>query len=75
VRRRVLREETDMDTRYPNEGPVVQVRIDDGEWQAATLRDGQFVDLYGLPLDATRMSEWKVEPTARKHPDLRAQLR
>jgi hypothetical protein len=64
-----------MDTRCPNDGQVVQVRIDDGEWQPATFRDGQFVDLYGLPLDAAKMSEWKVEPAARKQPDLRAQLR
>ena len=64
-----------MDTRDPNDGQVVQVRIDDGEWQAATFRDGQFIDQYGLSLDATKVSEWKVEPAARRPPEVQVPLR
>lgn len=50
----------------PEEGQDVQVRIGSGAWQTATYRRGQFVDAFGLPLDAQRISEWQAtEPRER----------
>jgi hypothetical protein len=43
----------------PQEGQDVQVRIGNGSFQPATYRRGQFVDLYGLPLDSDKISEWQ----------------
>ena len=43
----------------PLERQAVQVQIDNGEWQAATYQDGQFVDLYGLPLDHHKVTSWR----------------
>ncbi len=43
----------------PMEQQSVQVKIENGEWQAAVYQDGQFVDLYGLPLDRTKISGWR----------------
>ncbi|HVV98421.1 MAG TPA: hypothetical protein VHC92_14860 [Rhodanobacteraceae bacterium] len=43
----------------PMERQPVQVQLDNGEWQAATYQDGQFVDLYGLPLDHRKIRGWR----------------
>jgi len=43
----------------PLERQAVQVQINNGEWQAATYQDGQFVDLYGLPLDHRKITSWR----------------
>ncbi len=43
----------------PMDRQAVQVKINDGEWQAAVYQDGQFVDLYGLPLDGGKISSWR----------------
>ena len=43
----------------PLERQAVQVQINEGEWQAATYQDGQFVDLYGLPLDHRKITSWR----------------
>ena len=43
----------------PMDRQAVQVKINDGDWQAAVYQDGQFVDLYGLPLDGTKISIWR----------------
>ena len=43
----------------PLERQAVQVQINNGEWQAATYQDGQFVDLYGLPLDHRNVTSWR----------------
>ena len=48
-----------MNSELPQDGQDVQVRIGSGSWQAATYRHGQFVDLYGLPLDAHKITEWQ----------------
>lgn len=53
----------------PREGQRVEVRIGAGEWQAATFRHGQFIDIYGLALDPQRISEWQ---TARTSPECNA---
>ena len=43
----------------PAERQAVQVKVDDGDWQPAVYQDGQFVDLYGLPLDHKKISSWR----------------
>jgi len=43
----------------PMDRQAVQVKISDGDWQAAVYQDGQFVDLYGLPLDHGKISSWR----------------
>ena len=43
----------------PLERHAVQVQINNGEWQPATYQDGQFVDLYGLPLDHRKITSWR----------------
>lgn len=43
----------------PMERQAVQVQINDGDWQAAVYQDGQFVDLYGLPLDHRKVTSWR----------------
>jgi hypothetical protein len=52
-----------MNTELPTEGQIVQVKIGNGALQPATFRRGQFVDLYGLPLDKSRISEWQAGAT------------
>jgi hypothetical protein len=43
----------------PSERQAVQVKINGGDWQPAVYQDGQFVDLYGLPLDHAKISSWR----------------
>ena len=43
----------------PMERQAVQVQLNNGDWQAATYQDGQFVDLYGLPLDHHKITSWR----------------
>lgn len=44
----------------PMDRQAVQVQLNNnGDWQAATYQDGQFVDLYGLPLDARKVTSWR----------------
>jgi|GEM_PF-5097934 len=43
----------------PAEGQQVQVKLFDGDWQAATYRGGGYIDTYGLPLDPTRIAQWR----------------
>jgi len=43
----------------PQEGEAVQVKLNDGDWQPATYREGQFIDLYGLPLDSRKITRWQ----------------
>jgi len=44
--------------KLPNDRQPIEVRLGD-EWQAATYQDGQFIDAYGLPLDAGKISSWR----------------
>ncbi len=43
----------------PMEGQQVQVKLYDGQWQDATYRRGGYIDRYGLPLDPTRIAQWR----------------
>jgi len=48
-----------MNGRLPIEGQNVQVKLKDGDWQDAVYGDAKFIDLYGLPLGAEKISEWR----------------
>ncbi len=48
-----------MNEQMPSEWQPILVKLDDRKWQPATYRHGEFVDLYGLPLDAERISSWR----------------
>jgi hypothetical protein len=50
---------TPMKGELPLERQAVQVQLNNGDWQAATYQDGQFVDLYGLPLDHKKVTSWR----------------
>jgi hypothetical protein len=43
----------------PMDRQAVQIQLNNGDWQAATYQDGQFVDLYGLPLDHRKITSWR----------------
>lgn len=45
--------------KLPEERQAVEVCLNNREWQPATYQDGQFVDVYGLPLDAHKISSWR----------------
>jgi hypothetical protein len=54
-----LMRSTPMKGELPLERQAVQVQLNNGDWQAATYQDGQFVDLYGLPLDHKKITSWR----------------
>ena len=46
--------------KLPNDRQVVEVCVENREWQLATYENGEFVDAYGLPLDLSRISGWRA---------------
>jgi hypothetical protein len=48
-----------MNKQLPIDGQTIQVKLKEGEWQEATYRDDNFVDLYGLPLGFDKILEWR----------------
>jgi hypothetical protein len=48
-----------MNNELPVERQLVLVRLDNRDWQPATFQYGQFVDVYGLPLDREKISGWR----------------
>lgn len=55
----MLQRNAAMNDKLPMDRQVVEVRLGNGEWQPATYRDGEFIDLYGMPLDRKRVSSWR----------------
>lgn len=49
-----------MNGQRPVEGQKVEVKLEEGDWQEAVYRDANFVDLYGLPLEVEKISEWRA---------------
>jgi len=47
-------------TDLPAERQTVEVNFEGNSWQPAFFRNGQFVDIYGLPLDRQRISGWRA---------------
>ncbi|WP_395680817.1 hypothetical protein [Dokdonella sp.] len=48
-----------MNSRLPENGQKVQVKLRAGEWQDAIYRGDDFVDRYGLPLAFDKIQEWR----------------
>ncbi len=44
------------------------VKIDSRDWQPATYQYGQFVDVYGLPLERDKISSWRPADGDRNMP-------
>jgi hypothetical protein len=58
-----------MNNQLPNDSQKVQVKLMEGDWQDAVYRENHFVDLYGLPLDADKVLEWRpLVPAAQARP-------
>jgi hypothetical protein len=53
-------EDTHMVTELPAERQTVEVNFDGSAWQPAIFQNGQFVDVYGLPLDPQKISGWRA---------------
>ena len=49
-----------MHTELPAERQPVEVRFNADDWQPAVFRHGQFVDMYGLPLDSEKITDWRA---------------
>ena len=45
--------------RQPADRQVVEVRLANSDWQPATYSGGEFVDVYGMPLDRARITGWR----------------
>ena len=52
-----------MNIAVPVEHQAVEVLVGDDVWQAATYKEGEFVDAYGLPLDKTSIVKWRAAAT------------
>ena len=55
----MLNQNTATNERFPMDRQVVEVRVANGDWQPATYRNGEFVDVYGMPLDRRRIKGWR----------------
>jgi hypothetical protein len=49
-----------MITDLPAERQSIEVNLEGNSWQPAFFRNGQFVDIYGLPLDSQKISSWRA---------------
>jgi hypothetical protein len=43
---------------------VVEVCVNNREWLQATYQNGEFVDVYGVPLDLQTISNWRPDAKA-----------
>jgi hypothetical protein len=48
-----------MNSQLPIEGQKIQVKLRDGDWQDATYRNDDFIDVYGLPLSFDKILAWR----------------
>ena len=55
-----------MSDENPLERQMVEVHFDDRAWLSAIYQNGEFVDLFGLPLDRQRISGWRPLDSAGK---------
>ena len=55
----------------PRDQQTVQITLDDQAWQPATYRRGEFVDIYGLPLDRQKIMSWRpLDNNPASNPDI-----
>ena len=53
--------------RVPSDRQIVEVKVGN-EWQPATFMAGEFIDIYGMPLNRHKISGWRpVNPNAGNH--------
>ncbi len=45
--------------KLPVDRQIIEVRLGTDAWQPAMFRDGEFVDMYGLPLERRTISSWR----------------
>jgi hypothetical protein len=50
--------------KLPNDHQVVEVCVNNREWLQATYQNGEFVDVYGVPLDLQTISNWRPDAKA-----------
>jgi hypothetical protein len=48
-----------MNHQLPLERQLVEVRFDNRDWMTATYQNGEFVDMFGLPLNREKISSWR----------------
>jgi hypothetical protein len=66
----MLQRNTLRNDKLPLDRQVVEVRAGNGEWQPATYRNGEFVDMYGMPLSRHRITGWRPASTRAGNQDL-----
>jgi hypothetical protein len=49
-----------MNNELPQERQVVEVNFNGHGWQPAVYKQGEFVDVYGLPLDRAKITGWRA---------------
>ena len=59
----MLQRNAALNDKLPMDRQVVEVRVGNGDWQPATFLDGDFIDLYGMPLDRKRVTGWRPANT------------
>jgi hypothetical protein len=45
--------------KLPMDRQIIEVRLGTDEWQPAMFRDGEFVDMFGIPIERRRISSWR----------------
>jgi hypothetical protein len=45
--------------KLPNERQIVEVHLENRDWQQATYMDGEFFDVHGMPLDPYKIDSWR----------------
>lgn len=55
----MLPRSTLMNDKLPTDRQIIEVRLGNDEWQPAMFRDGEFVDMYGLPIERKSISSWR----------------
>jgi hypothetical protein len=48
-----------MSNQLPSERQLVEVRFDNRDWMSATYKNGEFIDMFGLPLSREKISSWR----------------
>ena len=55
----MLPRNTLVNDKLPMDRQMIEVRLGNDTWQPAMFRDGEFMDMYGIPLERRRISSWR----------------
>ena len=55
----MLPRSTLVNDKLPVDRQIIEVRLGNDAWQPAMFRDGEFLDMYGMPLERRRISSWR----------------